>query len=319
MRCLFFDNLANSDDVELSEEESVPDVNSFPQAEESSVSCNSDGDVHSDVYMDPHEVAEACQEWDPTQNFPLSDPSLLRCITIGLLLSRLARLLKRTQGAQIDSVQSREVSAIDVFISHNWDTARWIKAIAIAMHFNFVFATRVTILVMAFISALFVADRLPAPAGQVGMIVVERCPWCVLLVWPLFWVLLLCRYDLYSVLCFKESGPTVFFDKACIEQDDVGRRDMGICAIPAIVARSKVFLVVLTPLLFTRVWTMLEISVFVVASRYKTECLSIQAAPLRKLEFVGSLWIWIACWVTMTSSFIGVGAGWVAIHSLCYG
>lgn len=218
-------------------------------------------------YFVPHRVLAArfalsAEPEDETEIKSLSltvDPSLIRAVSLRDVLSCGGHVLNHSAGSQATFKKSMQVENINVFICHSWDTRRPSKFAALSMYSRTYQGLISYVLVIISMMLLDVFEKLPTWNRQRGNITVEMSPWCGIFACPLYWALVLSYYDLSPFF-----GRNVFLDKMCIDQEDEVRRTQGINAIPAIIAKSQSMVVILTPSALSKVWTMFEMSAFLI-------------------------------------------------------
>ncbi|CAE8595703.1 unnamed protein product, partial [Polarella glacialis] len=88
------------------------------------------------------------------ETLSLSDPSLLRSVPIGAVLRNGGLMLRHSAGSEETYALSSQVARITKFVSHNWDTPRWSKFLALVMHFNFFWAVVSSVVAMLVTFAL---------------------------------------------------------------------------------------------------------------------------------------------------------------------
>ena len=192
-----------------------------------------------------------------------------------------------------DFRKSTQVDELDFFVCHTWDTKRKPKFVALAMFSNSARAALAVLILHLILMTLDVFALLPTVTRNRNAFV-EISPWCSFCACPLYWFVVFTNYDFPW-----NRGPTVFLDKLCVNQEDANHRSGGIDAIPTIINKSKGMVVVLTTSGLTKVWTMFEISAFLLQNGPKH--LYVQPALLSQVCFFGS-WTVYCCVVI----FIGI-------------
>lgn len=216
------------------------------------------------------------------------DPDLVRGASLRDVLRCAGHVLSSSEGCAKDFQHSRTVEALDVFICHTWDTGRASKLTALALHGNARMATFVTLaLTASLVSADVFSGRLLSWYRFRGDRMVDLGMWCVVSSFPCYWSVLFFHREIFCL-----HGPTVFFDKLCIHQVDITRRSQGIKAIPKVISKATQMLVVLTPSTLTRVWTMFELSSFLILRG--PENLKVQPALLSSVCLLGSFVVYVA-------------------------
>ena len=165
------------------------------------------------------------------------EPELLRAAPLQVVLSGWCRHWK---GLRVESGEelfelSRPVQSIDVFLSHDWETSRWMKLMAMLLVFNSPAAA-----VAALLTSIAVG------VAQASGVVPDR-----LWFFPCYWVYLfvLCFWQRIRGVCRHRM---VFMDKLCINQKDDKMKEVGILGLGAFVQRSDKLLVLWSQRYFNR-------------------------------------------------------------------
>ena len=171
------------------------------------------------------------------------DSELLRAVPMELVLRGCGR---QWENRGVDEYHlSRCVSMIDVFLSYDWGTRRWLKTATLLVHFNSVPAA-VASLLTCMLVCLLVCLRL-LDGWLPGTLAVHGTYWLVFVFWQ----------DLRG-LCKKNM---VFLDRLCIAQHDSELKKHGIMSLGGFLSKSRELLVLWSPRYFTRLWTAFELSV----------------------------------------------------------
>eukprot|EP00434_Breviolum_minutum_P008996 symbB.v1.2.007922.t3/scaffold495.1/size259991/6 len=156
------------------------------------------------------------------------EPQLLRAAPLQVVLSGWC---KHWKGLHVESGEelfelSRPAQSIDVFLSHDWETSRWMKLMAMLLVFNSPAAAMAALLA-----------SIATGVAQVSGIVGDR-----LWFFPSYWVYLfvLCFWQRIRGVCRHRM---VFMDKLCINQKDDKMKEVGILGLGAFVQRSDKLLV----------------------------------------------------------------------------
>ena len=165
------------------------------------------------------------------------EPQLLRAAPLQVVLSGWC---KHWKGLHVESGEelfelSRPVQSIDVFLSHDWETSRWMKLMAMLLVFNSPAAAMAALLA-----------SIATGVAQVSGIVGDR-----LWFFPSYWVYLfvLCFWQRIRGVCRHRM---VFMDKLCINQNDDKMKEVGILGLGAFVQRSDKLLVLWSQRYFNR-------------------------------------------------------------------
>ena len=142
----------------------------------------------------------------------------------------------------------RAVLSIDVFLSHDWATSRWMKLLALVLYFN----SRA-----AAIASLLWSIALGVAKTQLGTILQGEL-W-TFSCYPVFLVVLFFWQRIRS--CFV-SPWMVFLDKLCIHQENDELKQMGILGLGAFVRRSNRLLMLWSKRTFGRLWCAYEVACF---------------------------------------------------------
>ena len=165
------------------------------------------------------------------------EPQLLRAAPLQVVLSGWC---KHWKGLHVESGEelfelSRPAQSIDVFLSHDWETSRWMKLMAMLLVFNSPAAAMAALLA-----------SIATGVAQVSGIVGDR-----LWFFPSYWVYLfvLCFWQRIRGVCRHRM---VFMDKLCINQKDDKMKEVGILGLGAFVQRSDKLLVLWSQRYFNR-------------------------------------------------------------------
>ena len=131
------------------------------------------------------------------------------------------------------------MSEFATFISHDWQSSRWLKFLTLLWIFNLRGAT-ITSLVFALVWG-----------SLMGLGLVPPAIWTLFIPWFVF----------FFVLCFWQrlrglirSPVVVFMDKLCISQDNLELKAKGIQGLGAFLDCSKTLTILWSPQYFTRLW-----------------------------------------------------------------
>ena len=167
------------------------------------------------------------------------EPKLLRAASLQVVLSGWC---KHWKGSHVECGEelfelSQPVQSIDVFLSHDWETSRWMKLLVMLLVFNSPAAAVASLLA-----------SIAVGVGQASGVVPENL-W--FFPFPCYWVYLL-------VLCFWQRirgvwrHRMVFMDKLCIHQTDDKMKEVGILGLGAFVQQSDKLLVLWSQRYFNR-------------------------------------------------------------------
>ena len=144
---------------------------------------------------------------------------------------------------------SRPVKSIDVFLSHDWATSRWMKMWTLLLVFNSKAAAVASVLwslSLAVLKTQLGANILP---GNLWMF----SSYFIYLAFLFFW------QRIRSCLL---SPRIVFLDKLCIHQENDELKQKGILGLGAFVRKSDRLLVLWSKRTFSRLWCAYEIDAF---------------------------------------------------------
>lgn len=171
---------------------------------------------------------------------------------------------------------SQPVRQLNYFLSHSWRTARWLKYLALVMHFNALPATLIMLVAsfIVFYATLLFPEWVPHSLIVSDVSYIDGHPIqfpCVnmLLCWPLFFVLLFTAH-------WVRPDVKLFLDICCIPQEDGEKKARGIDSLGAVLDRSETLLVLLDEHYLTRLWCLFEVA---------GECHMIKLSPTCMLCF----------------------------------
>lgn len=190
-------------------------------------------------------------------------PDLLRGTSAAALLHNFGKIFRNSTGSQQTFEQSEPVSAIDVFISHNWSTPRLAKFLVLSLFFNNGAASVLVVAAMALVWHLNVFDANVLPMHDVVTFdgyPTHRGMWCLIFGNVAFVIGILCWHQIAAVI--GRPGPRCFLDKTCIHQEDEETKQKGIESLAAFLARSRMMLILYTETYLSRLWTIYELASF---------------------------------------------------------
>jgi hypothetical protein len=191
----------------------------------------------------------------------------LRGISLSTLLAGGARLFARHGAAAREDPHgtfalSRQCDSLSFFCSHSWSTNRWLKYVALIVHFNLcraLMAMLISNCACVFVSLWF-PHLVPSwmrmsypiqPDNALGTSPMTAECVCA----PVFLI----------VLCIAHRfGPerSLFLDIACIRQDSDAAKADGITALGAVLDRSQRMLVLCDAHYFSRLWCTFELAAY---------------------------------------------------------
>ncbi|CAK0889214.1 unnamed protein product [Prorocentrum cordatum] len=187
----------------------------------------------------------------------------LRGATLQSCLSGLGSIWATSAGKESHYARTRRVHRLDYFVSHDWGTGRWVKLLALAVHFNGVPALcasfAVSLLVFVLQVAGVLAQRQPPQVRITAGVEYEEVfgVWCFPAgICTFFFVLIYWQVCSECVL----SPTFVFVDKMCISQWNPEEKERGVCSIGGFLQRSDQMLMLCTPRYFSRMWCAFEVA-----------------------------------------------------------
>lgn len=147
------------------------------------------------------------------------------------------------------------VSCVDVFISHNWSCPSALKYLAMCHYLNLDLAL-ISSSATAIVTALILILRAGSVTGVAQESVAFLCG--ALIHWPMSVFLLAYLFGHVGQVFAKQS---FWFDRICVDQNDMAVKEQTLQAIPAFVAQSKQMLILWDNTYFQRLWCLYEIAV----------------------------------------------------------
>ncbi|CAE7682919.1 unnamed protein product [Symbiodinium sp. CCMP2592] len=183
------------------------------------------------------------------------DPLLIRGVPLDLCMQSWGTHFSTAESKNVNTRMrmsyslSRTTDTIDCFLSHDWQTSRWKKTVALLVIFNSVPAAVTSVLVSTLASVLLCFDLLPGgwiTGGCLGYFSFNL----VFFFWQ----------RLRRILCCRRT--MVFFDRICIAQHDEHLKQEGILSLAGILAQSRKLVILWSPHYFTRLWCTFELGAF---------------------------------------------------------
>ncbi|CAE7837753.1 unnamed protein product [Symbiodinium sp. CCMP2592] len=177
---------------------------------------------------------------------------------------------------------SQHTDSIEAFLSHDWQTSRFSKTVALLIVFNSIPAAWTSFLLALLCCCLLVLDVFPGG-------------------WPLASCLCCCGF--YFCLCFWQRirrllcvrSTLVFLDRLCIAQHDEDLKQAGILGIAGFLSSSRKLIILWSPQYCSRLWCTFELGAFL----RDEESRPIQFIPvslslflLAQSVLISSLWGW---------------------------
>ena len=191
----------------------------------------------------------------------LECPSMLRTVTARTVLRGFGRVF-RTEGIDSAYSLSQECERLGYFISHSWSAPWFTKFVTLAFHFNFWFATIISLLCIT----VFLTLGLIFMSHEVWNTIRESINPSLIFVAVGFLTFLpsfLFGSELMWCMPLGNSNRTrCFLDKCCINQTDPVLKRRGIEALGVFLAKSDVMLILWSPDYFMRLWCAYEVAVY---------------------------------------------------------
>ncbi|CAK9051780.1 Riboflavin biosynthesis protein RibBA [Durusdinium trenchii] len=208
-------------------------------------------------------------------------PELLRGTPLSVALSGFCKYwagLSSGPGRAALFNLSRAVLSIDVFLSHDWETSRWMKLLTLVLYFNSHAAA-----IASLLSSLVIG----VAKTQLGSSIWQHDLW-TFSCYPVFLVFLFFWQRIRS--CFA-SPWMVFLDKLCIHQENDELKLLGILGLGAFVRRSNKLLVLWSKRTFGRLWCAYEIGCFLSGRPLEQEQIEILPVTVAAILFlISGLW-----------------------------
>ena len=196
-----------------------------------------------------HWVSESSQGESVKLTLTL-EPQLLRGTPISVALSGFCKHWRGLSSFERDLYSlSQPVESIDVFLSHDWETSRFMKTLTLLLCFNSGPAAVAALLCAIGLAALKTWEVIGAEW--------TFTTYLVFFIFLLFWQRMKCR--LFPTM--------VFLDKLCIHQEDDKLKQKGILGLGAFVRASDKLLVLWSKRTFRRLWCAHEIGCFLSRTR----------------------------------------------------
>ena len=191
------------------------------------------------------------------------EAELLRAVSAKVALSGWGKHWRSSHAPASAHHLSRRVKALDVFLSHDWETSAFLKFLTLLLVFN----SRAACIASLVVSLLLGAARL------LGIFPDEL--WSVSFSYLTF-LLILCFWQ--RIRSMFGTGVMVFLDKLCISQDDPDLKQRGILGLGAFLQNSRRLLVLWSPRYFSRLWCTYEIGCFLLKEECEIEIMPVKSA-----------------------------------------
>eukprot|EP00435_Cladocopium_sp_Y103_P039428 s376_g10.t1 len=174
----------------------------------------------------------------------------------------------------------RKVSTVELFVSHSSKCASWQKLLALCHYLNVDLA-----IFSSFLACILGVIFLVVRAGSLSAVAQKPQS---LLSGSLYWGPVLVFASTYA--CGQVlSNKLLWFDRLCIDQENLLRRCQALTAVPAFVAQSERMLILLDETYFSRLWCIYELAV-----HSKTGSATAELIPI---------WmpLWTICFISFSS------------------
>eukprot|EP00438_Fugacium_kawagutii_P006664 Skav225703 [mRNA] locus=scaffold1817:310151:312056:+ [translate_table: standard] len=205
------------------------------------------------------------------------EPQLLRAAPLTVALSGFCKHWEglAATGSKPLVTLSRPVKRINVFLSHDWQTCRWLKLLTLLLYFNSSAAA-----IAALLSSLLLGVLKTQLGASMSNLWFYSC-YLVFLIVLAFW---------QRIRNFFVSAPMVFLDKLCIYQENEELKQKGILGLGAFVGSSEELLVLWSRRTFTRLWCAYEIGCFLSRMRRMKQLEILPVAGVASLYLTALLW-----------------------------
>jgi len=215
---------------------------------------------------------------------------LLRATSSSTVMSCGASIFAASSGSAATYALSREVSQIQVFISHNWAVSRVKKFFCLTLYFNFHTAFLTALAVMIAMAVATDTGHLPLERDLFDWGQETNTGMCgTLLVMPIFLFVAFVAHEVRSWLRF--GGPTVFLDKTCIHQEDADLQRAAILKLGAFLKQSSDMFVIYTDMYLTKLWTVYEVACFL--SHHPTDRMIMMPIHAPMIVYVGMIMFYL--------------------------
>ncbi|CAE7228955.1 colgalt1 [Symbiodinium necroappetens] len=206
-------------------------------------------------------------------------PGLLRTTSLSRTFSVLLELCRAESSAETAQafLQSTEsADRVGAFISHSWRAKPLPKVLALCYELNVSMAVKACWLTWLAVSLLLLASAGGTSEDTRDILgSIETSPWVFFFTVDLPLIVFVMFFFFAHGLTFEFWTPSVWFDKACINQEDQDEKEEAIAILPEILQQSSRILVVWDPTLFSRLWCNLEIATFAKSHREDPDAIRI--------------------------------------------
>ena len=238
----------------------------------------------------PAKLGAASAEHVENQLLKGLDASLLRGVSLSDCLSGWGKHFANNSAQSMYDIQRRDyglsfqVSKIDNFLSHDWNTSRRRKVVVMMIYFNAHAAT-----VAAVVCAVIVGLCRETPWQDIEAATNNdtRTTDLVSLLPQATFVLFLFLWQ--RVRGFFRRPKIAFLDRLCIAQHDPKLKTRGILGLASFLDHSEELTILWSPRFFTRLWCCFEVAAFLRKSRRRNQRVAVLPAATAGMQLA-----WIA-------------------------
>lgn len=199
------------------------------------------------------EGSSSHQEEPPKELLYELEPELLRGVPLHVSLGKCGSYWEIPDNGMLNVnlslyKLSTPVDQLDHFLSHDWQTSRWLKYLALLVLFNSRPAAIATFVVSVSVGVVY------SVLGLRGGIQLT-------LFADLAFFIIFCFWQRLR-RCILRRPVMVFMDKLCIAQHDERLKEAGILGIAAFLKCSKRLTILWSPQYFARLWCTFEVATF---------------------------------------------------------
>lgn len=196
------------------------------------------------------------------------DASLLRGVSLSDCLSGWGKHFAQNSGQSMYDIQKRDyglsfqVSKINNFLSHDWNTSRRRKVVVMMIYFNALAAA-----VAAIVCAVIVGLCRETPWQDIEAAtsndtrttdLISLLPQATFVLFLFFW---------QRIRGFLRRPKIAFLDRLCIAQHDSALKTQGILGLASFMDHSEELTILWSPQFFKRLWCCFEVAAFLRKSR----------------------------------------------------
>lgn len=217
------------------------------------------------------------------------DPHMLKAVPLECAMAMFGAHWAASSSLSVGSDLAETVTNLDDFISHDWQTGRWAKFIALSLWYNGRAAVMASVSVGVVVSTLELMMLDDVGSFESTVVVantvhfVDRpllhciiCPSCFIVVLSFGQRFLSCLY----------SRRMVFVDKLCIDQTNPEKKQAGILGLAGFIKRSSKLNVLWSRRYFTRLWCTYELASWI---HHGKKMGSVNFLPVARAQALGVL------------------------------